>query len=100
MKNKSLLIARNRSRTFSGGNVTFGHGRTNGERIRDQRLYGVDPNIVSTSYSYDNDDVPEFTVDPYCDYTQEPRRNIVRSGHKEPGPEPQPDSQPEPQPVE
>lgn len=77
---KSLLFARNRSRCLSGGNVTFGSGRTNGERIRDQRLYGVDAGVVQNPYSYDNEDVPEFVVDPACNYNVEPRRNLVRSG--------------------
>lgn len=90
--NKYIIFARNRSKCLSGGNVTFGTGRTNGRRIHDQRVYGIDPNIVSTPYSYDNDDVPEFAVDPNCDYSAEPRRNIVRSGYKgsEPTPEPTP----------
>lgn len=98
MKHNDLRFKRIRS--LNGiENRRYGLCRSIGQRIRESKLFQIDPEIIVTPCAYDNDDVPLFEVDPNCNYRVSTRRNLVGSVPDwVPTPDPTPDPTPYPTP--
>lgn len=104
MKHNDFRINRTRRRFVPGvENRSYGTARSVGQRIRESRLFQIDPEIIVTPCAYDNDDVPLFQADPSCNYRVQSRRNLVGvvpdwATLSDPTPDPTPDSIPDPGP--